>query len=124
MQTVTLGMWLSLIGGVFELVGIGIATVSAVLAYRRARARVAVLRKSLERSKARRREGTDDRTAQAELEEYRRQRGVEPDMIWDDVPFVRTLITYAVSGAAASSALATVVFLAVGVVFSTAGNLL
>lgn len=117
-------MWLSLVGGAFELVGIGIATVSAVLAYRKARARVAVYHESWERYRARVREGMNEGTAQAEMDEYRRRHGVEPDMTWSDVGFVRMLITYGVSRAAAGSAAATVAFLAVGVILSTAGNLL
>ncbi|WP_435124614.1 hypothetical protein [Micromonospora tulbaghiae] len=109
----TLGKWLSLIGGVLELIAIGIATVSAVLAYRKAAARVAIIRESVELH------GGDA----AREDEYRRQRGVEPDMTNRDVMFVRTLITYAISRSAARSALATVAFLALGVVLSTAGNL-
>ncbi|MFI7430171.1 hypothetical protein ACIBPB_24520 [Micromonospora sp. NPDC049836] len=109
----TLGKWLSLIGGILELVAIGIATVSAVVAYRQAAARVAIIRESSNLHR-------DDREAAAE---YRRQRGVEPDMTWGDVMFVRTLITYAISRESARSALATVVFLGLGVVLSTAGNL-
>ncbi|MBM0228217.1 hypothetical protein [Micromonospora sp. ATA51] len=110
----TLGMWLSLIGGVLELLAIGIATVSAALAYLKARARVAIIRESSERHR-------DDAEKAAD---YRRQRGVEPDMTWGDVQFVRTLITYAITRSAARSAVATVFFLTAGVVFSTAGNLL
>ncbi|MFU8873177.1 hypothetical protein [Micromonospora sp. SL4-19] len=109
----TLGMWLSLAGGIFQLIAIGIATVSAVLAYQKVRARVRIIRESSERHR-------DDPEKAAE---YRRGRGVEPDMTWGYVPFVRTLITEAISRSAARSALATVFFLAAGVVLSTAASL-
>ncbi|WP_446212163.1 hypothetical protein [Micromonospora sp. IBSANI012] len=109
----TLGKWLSLIGGVLEIFAIGIATVSAVLAYRTAASRVAIIRASVELH-------GDDGEAEAE---YRRQRGVEPDMTMRDLMFVRTLITHAISRSSARSALATVAFLALGVILSTAGNL-
>ncbi|MER7456309.1 hypothetical protein [Micromonospora sp. NPDC126480] len=58
-----------------------------------------------------------------ELADYRRQRGVEPDMVMDDLQFVRTLITYAVSRAAALSAGLTAFFLVAGIILSTLGNL-
>ncbi|MEH0821507.1 MULTISPECIES: hypothetical protein [unclassified Micromonospora] len=109
----TCGQWLSLIGGILELVAIGIAAVSAWRAYRKAAERVAVIRESVELHR-------DDA---AQEREYRSQRGVEPDMTNRDVMFVRTWITYAISRSAARSALTTVAFLALGVVLSTAGNL-
>ncbi|MGK5741556.1 hypothetical protein [Micromonospora sp. URMC 103] len=109
----TCGQWLSLVGGGLELLALGIATGSAVLAYRRAARRVAIIRESWERH----------RGDAEKADEYRRARGVEPDMTWGDVLFVRTLITEAISRSAARSALATVAFLALGVVLSTAGNL-
>ncbi|MGS2619618.1 hypothetical protein ACVCAH_34805 [Micromonospora sp. LZ34] len=109
----TLGKWLSLIGGILELIALGIATVSAVRAYVKARARVDVIRKS----------GELHPTDSTKADEYRRQRGVEPDMTGRDVMFVRTLITYGISRSAVTSAAATVAFLSLGVALSTAGNL-
>ncbi|WP_433318641.1 hypothetical protein [Micromonospora chersina] len=106
-------MWLSLFGGIFELIAIGIATASAVLAYRKAKDRLAIIRESAERYP----------NDSAKADEYRRERGVEPDMTWGYVMFVRTLITEAISRSAARSAMATVAFLALGVILSTAGNL-
>lgn len=109
----TLGKWLSLVGGALELAAIGIATVSAVMAYRRAQARVDIIRES------NRLHSNDEEKAAA----YRRERGVDPDMTWGDVMFVRTLIVYAISRSAARGALATVVLLALGTILSTLGSL-
>jgi hypothetical protein len=101
---VTLSMWLSLSGGVSELVGIGIATIPAIQGYGKVHARAKVINESMDLYKARKIQGVDERAASAEADAYREQRGVSPDMTNLDVMFVRTLITYGVAKSARGSA--------------------
>lgn len=119
-----LGKWLSLIGGVLEFVAVCIATYSAWRGYTKVRTRVGILRGSLDRYRARVAEGADQKAASAELAEYRQQHGLEPEATWDDIWYIKTLITYLISRSAALSAGLTVGFLFAGIVLSTLGNLL
>lgn len=103
---------------------VGIATSAAWFGYRRVRSRMRILRESLELYRTRKADGVDEKTAAAEMAAYRDERGLRPDDVtWDDVRYLKTLITYLVSRSAAVSAAFTVSFFVAGTILSTLGSI-
>ncbi|MGY4768966.1 hypothetical protein ACXC9Q_18800 [Kribbella sp. CWNU-51] len=62
------------------------------------------------------------RAAENSLKDARRLAGVGPDTSWDDIAYMKTLITHAIAEDARSGLIATVWLIGLGVLLSTAGS--
>lgn len=121
------GLILTVCGGTLELVAIVVAGVSVARAFRRVNRRVELVRSTAaDHQRAIAVLAEDDaagrKAAENSLRDARRLAGVEPDTSWDDIAYMKTLITHAIAEDARSGLLATVWLIGLGVLLSAAGS--